>query len=260
MSERLSNLLFELSNEDRLRVLIKLKEKDGKLTNISKKLKLNLQETSRHLSRLSEEKLITKNLDGSYRLTPYGEGAIRLLPSFNFLSKNRKYFQEHTLRYLPDEYAHRIGELMQCNFVDDIMITFHIVEKMINESQEYVWIISDQILMSTQPLLEKAVNRGVEFKLILPEIMTPPVDFQPLPEIDKVIKRKILDQVRAIVMVTEKKARISFPTLDEKLDHLGFQTNDEKARTWCKELYEFYWKKAKKGTPSGYPKRSQISY
>lgn len=256
LSERLTNLLFELSNEDRLRVLVKLKESDSKLTHLSKKLKLNLQETSRHLSRLSEEKLISKNSNGSYRLTPYGEGAIRLLPSLNFLSKHREYFQRHTISYLPDEYTQRIGDLEKSSFADDIMITFHIVEKMIDEAKEYVWILSDQILMSTQPLLEEAVKRGVEFRLILPENVTPPADFQPLPAIDKVIKRKVLERVCVIVAVTEEKARVSFPSIDGKLDHLGFQTEDEKARKWCRNLFEYYWNRAKRGIPVHYPIKS----
>ena len=255
LSEKLSNLLFELSNEDRLRVLLKLQKRDSKLTQISRKLNLNLQETSRHLSRLKEEKLISKNTGGSYYLTPYGEGAIRLLPSLNFLSKHREYFQGHTIRHLPDEFAQRIGDLEKCSFADNIMITFHIVENMIDEAQEYVWILSDQILMSTQPLLEKAVNRGVEFRLILPENMTPPPDFQPLPAIDKVIKRKILERVWIIVAVTEKKGRVSFPTIVGKLDHLGFQTKDEIARKWCMDLFEYYWSRARKGIPPNYPAR-----
>lgn len=253
LSEKLCNLLFELSNEDRLRVLLKLRERDSKLTHLSRNLNLNLQETSRHLSRLSEEKLISKNVDGSYCLTPYGEGAIRLLPSLRFLSKHREYFQGHTMRYLPDAFAERIGDLEKCSFADDIMITFHIVENMIDAAEEYVWILSDQILMSTQPLLEKAVNRGVEFRLILPENMTPPVDFRPLPAIDKVIKRKMLDRVCVVVAVTERKARVSFPTIEGKLDHLGFQTNGELARQWCMDLFGYYWSRARKGIPPGYP-------
>ncbi len=252
LSERLCNLLFELSNEDRLRILLKLSEKDSKLTHISRTLNLGLQETSRHLSRLSEEKLISKNANGGYCLTPYGKGAIRMLPSLNFLSKHRDYFQRHTIRYLPDQFAQRIGDLERCSFTDDIMITFHFVESMINEAEEYVWILSDQILMSTQPLLEKAVNRGVEFRLILPESMVPPADFRPLPAIDKVIKRRILDQVSLIVAVTEKKARLSFSTVDEKLDHIGFQTSDDKARKWCKDIFEYYWAIAKSGVPRSY--------
>ncbi len=252
-SERLCNLLFELSNEDRLRILLKLREKDSKLTHISRNLNLGLQETSRHLSRLSEERLISKNATGKYCLTSYGKGAIRMLPSFSFLSKHRDYFQGHTICHLPDQFAQRVGDLEKCSFTDDIMITFHFVESMINEAKEYVWILSDQILMSTQPLLEKTVNRGVDFRLILPEDMVPPADFRPLPAIDKVIRRRILDQVRLIVAVTEKKARVSFPTIDEKLDHIGFQTSDDKAHNWCRDIFEYYWTIAKSGVPRSYP-------
>lgn len=253
-TENLGNLLFELSNEDRLRILFKLQERAGKLTHISKKLKLNTQETSRHLSRLSEEKLILKNTDGTYAVTPYGIVAILLLPGFKFLSEYREYFITHTPASIPYELLHRIGELENCTFTDDIMISFHIVENMIQEAQEYVWILSDQILMSTQPLLEEAIKRDVEFRLILPEDMIPPPDFHPLPAIDRVIKRRTLKEVNAIIAVTEKKARVTFPNTNGKLDHLGFQTTDETARKWCKDFFIFYWKNAKIGEPKKYPK------
>lgn len=67
----------------------------------------------------------------------------------------------------------RIGDLVNCTFTDDVMVAFHMVETLIQEAQEYVWILSDQILMSTLPFLKEAIKRGVKFRLILPEDVTP---------------------------------------------------------------------------------------
>jgi len=56
--ERLCNLLFGLSNECRLRILLKLQKGAMRLAHLSEKLDLTVQETSWHPSRLRNAKLI----------------------------------------------------------------------------------------------------------------------------------------------------------------------------------------------------------
>ncbi len=67
--EELYNLLFELSNEDRLRILLRLNEKPAKIAHISKKLEFPVQETSRNISRLNEANLVQRRSGGSFQLT-----------------------------------------------------------------------------------------------------------------------------------------------------------------------------------------------
>ncbi len=250
--ERLFNLLFELSNEDRLGILLKLQERAMRLSHLSEELSLTVQETSRHLSRLSDAMLIVKGVDGLYRPTPYGEHAVRLIPGFEFLSKHREYLATHTTFHLPDEFVKRIGDLVNCTFTDDVMVAFHMVENLIQEAQEYIWILSDQILMSTLPFLEKAIRRGAMFRLMLPEDLTPPPGFKPIPTIPNVIERKTLKEVDVIITMSEKEARVAFPTT-ERMDHIGFGSTDESSHRWCKDLFLYYWGKAKLGEPESYP-------
>ena len=245
--------MFELSNEDRLRILLKLQERGMRLTHLSDELDLTAPETFRHLSRLSEAKLIVKGVDGSYSPTPYGEHATRLLSGFKFLSKHREYFTGHTTSQLPDEFVNRIGDLLNCSFTDEVMVAFHGTETIIQEAQEYVWILSSQILMSTLPLLEAAVKRGAKFRLILPEDLTPPPGFKPIPEIPNLIERRTLKTVDAIIAMSEKRARVAFPTTDERMDHIGFGSADESSHKWCRDLFLHYWEQARPGEPEGYP-------
>jgi predicted transcriptional regulator len=255
MLEKFCNLLFELSHEDRLRIIFELQEKPMKLTYLSEKLDLKVQETSRHLSRLSDAKLITKDVEGFFHLTPYGEHVIKLLPGFDFLCKNRNYFTTHRSSHLPEAFVNRIGELKECSFTDDVMVAFHKVNKLIEEAEEYVWIISSQILMSTLSYLEGAIKRGVKFRLILPEDLVPPPGFKPIPIIPNRIERRTLHRVDIVIVMSEKLARIAFPTADDKMDHIGFGSTDEISHQWCKELFEYYWTKAKIGIPQGYPEK-----
>jgi predicted transcriptional regulator len=53
-----------------------------KLSHVSKKLDFTVQETSRSITRLSEAKMIIKDVDGLYCLTPYGEESLNLLSGF----------------------------------------------------------------------------------------------------------------------------------------------------------------------------------
>lgn len=251
--EKLCNLLFELSNENRLQILFEIQKGALRLTHLSEKLDITVQETSRHLSRLSDAKLIAKDTDSFYHLTPYGEHTIKLLPSFSFLSKHREYLTAHTILQLPDVFVSRIGDLNNCTFTDDVMVAFHKVNTLIQEAQEHVWIISSQILMSTLPLLEEAVKRGVKFKLILPEDLIPPSGFKPIPMIPNLIERRTLEKVKVVVVMSEKKARVAFPTIDEKMDHIGFGSTDKRAYSWCKDLFLYFWERAKFGRPEGYP-------
>jgi len=251
--ETLSPLLFELANEDRLRILQVIQEKPSRLTQISEKLNLTVQETSRHLSRLSDARLASKNPEGAYNLLPYGQYVLKQLDGLDFLSKNRGYFTTHNLS-LPDEFISRIiGELKECTFTDDVMVAFSLAENLIQNAREYVWIIGNQVLMSALPHLEAAVKRGVQFRLMLPEDLMPPPGFKPLPTVPGLIERRTLPHVDVIMTVSEKEGRVGFPAVDGKLDPSAFESKDQKAHQWCKDLYSHYWSQAKTGRPTGYP-------
>jgi predicted transcriptional regulator len=251
--EKLSNLLFELANVDRLKILLEIQGKPQRLTQISEELELTVQETSRYLARLSEAKLIIKDAGGLYNLVPYGEYVIKQLSGLDFLSYHREYFAAHDLSSLPDEYIARLGELKGCSFTDDVMVAFSKAENLIAQAQEYVWIIGNQVLMSTLPILEAAVKRGAQFRLILPENLTPPPGFKPLPTIPNRVERRTLKHVDVIMTVSEKEARVGFLGANGKLDPSAFESKDAQAHKYCRDLYLHHWEKAKTGRPHGYP-------
>ena len=109
--EQLCDFYFELSNEDRLRILNLLTKKPMKLTNLAKSLDISNQECSRHLQRLTEADIIDKNTEGNYELTNYGSISLILQENQRFITEYREYFNEHNVLGLPREYLSRIGEL-----------------------------------------------------------------------------------------------------------------------------------------------------
>lgn len=164
--ENLCNLLFELSNEDRLRLLHQLTKEAMNVTSLSKALNLTTQETSRHLSRLGDVGLTQKDAEGLHHLTQYGELALKQLEGLHFITHHRDYFASHSLVHLPREFVYRIGDLASSTPVKEVVVAFANVEKMAEEAEEYIWTITDQYLISRSALASftQAYNRDVKVK------------------------------------------------------------------------------------------------
>lgn len=123
--ERVCELLFELSSIERMSILLEVQKQSLKMSQVSKALSMTTTESFRHLQRLSEAKLVQKDTEGAYGLTPFGALALTQLSGLNFVSENRQYFMEHAVSHLPYEFISRIGELSSCSLVsNDIMTGF----------------------------------------------------------------------------------------------------------------------------------------
>ena len=255
--EKLCNLLFELSNEDRLLILLQLNKKPSKIAHISKKLNFTVQETSRNVSRLKEANLISRLSDGSFELTAYGENALNLLPGFKFLSKHNKYFTTHTLSRLPHEFFCRIGDLVKCTYIDDVMLTFYEAEKMMDKAEEFLWLISDQHLVSSVSHIKNALEKKVHVKIITPSDLRFPEGYfeqesvKESTSVEKQARRegrleeRWIERVETPIGVSDKlSGRVFFPTTEGHFDYKGFTVVDERSHKYCKDLFEYYWNKA----------------
>lgn len=246
--KKIADLLFELSHEDRLNILCQIQNNPIKLSHLSDKLGLHIQETSRHLSRLSEVKLVQKNADGFYYLTPFGEHVFMLLPGFEFLNNHREYFLTHKSFHLPEEFIGRISELSKCEYVNDVMVVFQNIERMFREAEEYAWRITDSYLMLAVPASLPATKSGVNFNIItIKDIQYPQKFGETIAPFKKYMQEGIfipkeLEQIDVFMAMSEKEvAALSFPLKDGGFDYLGFRSKDESALKWCRDLFEYYW-------------------
>jgi predicted transcriptional regulator len=239
--ERVCGLLFELSGSGRMSILLEIQKQRLKMSQISKMLDMTTTEVFRHLQRLSKAKLVQKDVDGSYGLTSFGKLVLSLLSDLNFVSKHGDYFMEHDASRVPLEFVSRIGELSAGALGADVMTCFRKAEIMLQEAQEYMWILSDQVLMSTAPIIAEKVKRGVECRFMCPENIIPPPGLKPLPSAQK----RVLAKIEACIVMTEKEALFCLPDLSGKMDYVGFISKDPKFHKWCKDLYLYCWEKAK---------------
>ncbi|MCW4052466.1 MAG: DUF1724 domain-containing protein [Candidatus Bathyarchaeota archaeon] len=256
--ERLCDLFFELSNQDRLRILLQLNKKAMNVTNLSKKLSLTKQEVSRHVSRMSEAGLTKKNVDGSHVLTMYGKVILKQTEGLEFTSKRRNYFTSHSLTQLPQEYVSRIGDLVNSTYSDDISAVFYRIEKMIQEADEYIFTITDKYLFDTNFQLGEACGRGVKVENIeardwaidlefFQAYMAEDVKRKAISQarISRILQERVLDRLDAYLYMSEKGvAVLGFPLSDGKFDHVGFFASDRRAHAWCRDLFQYYWERA----------------
>ncbi len=254
--ENLCALLFELSNEDRLRILHQLEREAMNVTNLSKRLNLTIQEVSRHVSRLGEIDVTQKDVGGLYHISPYGKVILKQLLGLKFTSQHRVYFDTHTLKHLPLEFVNRIGELADSTYTNHAMMVLSSIERLIQEAEKYIWWIADQYLVNHYHLEREAYERGVKVKCIEPKNWTPlpKTEEEVLPEdieafnrarTTGLVEERILEGLDVFLYVSDKKASVlAFPTLDGKFDYLGFSGTDERTHKWCGDLFRYYWEKA----------------
>jgi predicted transcriptional regulator len=260
--EKLSNLLFELSNEDRLVILQQLARKPAKIAHISRKLNFTVQETSRNMSRLSDAHLVRRIGDGSFKITEYGKNTLSFLPGLEFLSKHAEYFASHTLSYLPHEFFCRLGDLRNCNSFDDIMLAFYEIEKMMDAAEKFLWISSDQRLFSSIPHIKKALENGAKLRLMMPidlsfpkswfeqESMREYIVVEKKARKEGRVEQRWLDRVDTIIGLSEKiTGKLFFPTANHDFDYKGFTVVYKTSHKFCLDLYEYYWDRASTKMP-----------
>lgn len=254
--ERLSNLFFELSHENRLEILGMLMSSPLKLTHIASKMDNSSQEAHRHLSRLVEAGLVTKTPEGDYKITSYGSQVMRLVPGYDFLTKNSEYFMTRDISLIPDRFMARMGELSKAVLVNDVLVTLFDMEVMIMEAEEYACIMINQMVMNLYKPLFAASDRGVTIKIIRPkgwrlgDDVAEKIGKETLLEAIKYVKQGKITQKETEVMpafmaYSEKQvAALSFARLDGGIDYLGFKADDENASNWCHDLFDYIWDRA----------------
>ncbi len=239
--ENLCDLLFEFSSAERMNIMQSLLEERLKLSHVSKKLDMTVTEASRHLQRLSDVHLIDKDIDGTFGPTPYGELAIKLLSSLDFISSNRQYFLEHDVSTIPDEFISRINELTLVKLNTDVVSVLPHVNTMLQEANEYIWILSyARTLPNTLSIVEEKIKSGVDVRRIHPENRIPSPNTPILAD-----PRRILQSIDVRIVMTENEAMCSLPLMDGKIDYTSFIGKDPKFHKWCKDVFLYYWEKAK---------------
>ena len=109
--DRFYDMLFEISNDIRHNILMLLLQKPERMTQVAKDLDLTSPEVSRHLTRLTEARLIEKDASNLYHVTNFGEYLLNSLVDLEFMTKHRDYFVKHNAVNIPQKYQKRMSKI-----------------------------------------------------------------------------------------------------------------------------------------------------
>jgi predicted transcriptional regulator len=253
--EHLAELLFILASIDRLTLLSEIAIEKLRLSQLTTKLSATPQETSKHLMRLRNAKLIEKDSDGFFGLTAFGKIIMNLLPSIRFLTQNREYFLSHDISSLPIEFIERLGELQEGHYAEKVGSILAHTQQVVQDAEEYIWLMSDHPLGGQEYVTGSGKlesTSSVTWRVIVPSDSS--IDWTRLRASAGTNKGRIEyrliedpNDIKAGIAMNEKIAGLTFPDTTGKLDfNSGFRSSNPVFRKWCQNLFEFDWNKAEK--------------
>jgi predicted transcriptional regulator len=241
---------LELASEQRLNIIFKLLLKKTKVSSMAKELDATVQEVHRNFERLSCAGLIKKDKDGYYELTTYGKTICTQVPSLLFLSKNRKYFENHDFGDVPMKFIQRIGALAGGQQVKGFVKVLEQWKSIYKNADEFVYQIFTEVPLDLiEPLLNR-VKRGVKLNYIFSESVIVPKGRKELLSklglknlVEKgLVERKMKKDVSVVVVLSEKEACVVFPTLDGTADMREmFYSKDTLFHEWCLDYFRYCW-------------------
>jgi predicted transcriptional regulator len=244
-------IFFELASQQRLSIIFAIYQKKAKLSELSKDLEITMQEVHRNVNRLQDAGLIKKDSEGIFSLTTFGNTIIKQIPSFDFLSRHKEYFSEHTLGELPMKFVQRIGALNNCELVRGIVAILEFWKQIYRDSENYIFEIIPQVPLDLiEPILLNVRERGIRLSYIFPRDVIIPkgrtellrrLRFDELYSTGR-IGRRMVDKVQVAVVINEKKASVLFPTQKGETDmNLMFYSEDQLFHDWCLDYFWFRW-------------------
>ncbi len=253
--ERLAELLFILASIDRLTLISEIAIEKRRLSQLTTKLSATPQETSKHLGRLRDAKLIEKDSDGFFNLTAFGKIIVNLVPSFRFLTQNREYFLSHDISSLPLEFIERLGELQEVEHTDNVGSVIAHLQQVVQSAEEYIWLMADHRLGDQEYVTKSGKlesNSTMTWRVILPAgAGGSSIDWAELRRTAGIHRGRIEyhliegpDKIKVGIALNEKIAGVTFPDALGKLDfNGGFRSINPLFRKWCQDLFVAHWNK-----------------
>ena len=240
--KRLDLLFYELASEDRLAILKELCDSQLKMQDVARKLDLTATETSRQLQRMNQAKLIERGPEGTYTTTKFGRLLLTLSASMGLAYRYDDYFLTHDLERIPLSFVNRLGELSQSTLVSDLNEDLARWEALIKAAKDHVWVMTPQAMGHLSRIMADKLLEDVELRSIFCENVREAKGNLPS---GKNVKRKLLQTVPVIMIISEKQASISFPRLDGNVDFPSFFGSAPTFLKWVNDLYLNYWEQAK---------------
>jgi predicted transcriptional regulator len=238
----LAKLFFELASDSRLCILNELNSETLKMQEIARRLDVTATEAFRQLERLGAALLIQRLPEGTYTITPYGKIVLTLSNPLSFVLKYREYFSTHNTLVLPYQFINRLGELSQATLIVDTMESLNKGQRLFIEMKRFGWGMAEGVVPELMgPVMDQQLVKGIKMKFIVPQNKLPPNS----PQIANFEVRGV-DDIPAVIGISEKEALICLRSNDGKMDYSGFYGTDQMFLDWTKDLFMYFWEKGKR--------------
>jgi len=254
----INEIFFEFSNKKRYNVIKSLYIESKRHSQLENELNIPGSEISRHLKRLMEKNLITKNVNNKFTITNIGKIFFKVMDIFEVSLKCKDFFNTHEITTIPLFLILQIGDLKTIETSNKTLQNIELWSDLIKNSEKFIFAVLDQFQISLLPIAEKKIRtQSIEIcalidKHILKSYETPEEwsqIFQDSKAFYKDIKIfqniRILDNIKFSLVVSDKGA-ILFLSKNGEIDYSQcLIDNSESYIKWTKELFKFYWRKGK---------------
>jgi predicted transcriptional regulator len=240
--EELAKLFFELASDSRLQILNELSGEALKMQEITRRLDVTATEAFRQLERLGAASLVARLPEGTYALTAYGRLVLQVASPLSFLLKHKTYFLSHNVTALPYQFINRLNELSKATLTLDTMESLNKGQRLFIEMKQFGWGMAEGVVPELMgPVMEQKRLTGVKMRFIVPEGKLPPN-----PPAVANIEARSLNEVPAVIALSESEAMLCLRTSEGKMDYSAFYGSDPMFLGWVKELFLYYWEKGKR--------------
>tara|TARA_B000000460_G_scaffold216796_1_gene166562 strand:- start:714 stop:1454 length:741 start_codon:yes stop_codon:yes gene_type:complete len=225
--EKVSENFLELASLQRLNILFKLLERSRKrIEPLAKELDATKQEVHRNLVRLEQTGLITKDREGKYSLTTFGQTMCVEIPSILFLSQHKDYFSDHNFGDIPIKFIMRAGQLATGSYIKGVTKTLEKWKSVYKNANEYIYEILSEIPADLFDPIVMKIKTGIKYQYIVSESAIVPdgrremlkkSGFYGLME-KGLIERKMKKSVQIVTILNEKEACVFFPNNNGEAD------------------------------------------
>jgi len=208
-------------------------------------------EVFRNLERLEKAGMIKKDVGGFFQLTTCGDIICSsLIPSLDYISRNKKFFKDHGFGEIPQKFIQRIGALASGELINGFTRVTEKWREIFENSKEYIsGILVEEPLEIVEPLIKKAKN-GVKVNSIFSEstiISKKRDEFLKKHDVQGLIKKGVIERkmrkdVKVVVVLNEKEACVSFPNKKGEPDiGMMFYGDDPLFHEWCLDYFRYWW-------------------
>jgi predicted transcriptional regulator len=158
-----------------------------------------------------------------------------------FLVKHDEYFSTHAANKLPLEFIYRLGELLESEYSNFVSNTLRHVEQVLDEAKEFVWLASDQPLISEKSILEYCDKKtNISVKILIKKNSE---KYSLLKQkLGSRFETKYVENLTAGMALNEKIAGVVFNDKRGALDfNSGFVAKSPKSYKWCYDLFMHNW-------------------